>query len=142
MSAQPLVVEKVINAPVSRVWKAITDHSQMQQWYFQMAAFEPKKGFEFSFEGGPKGQTFTHVCKITEVVENKKLQHTWSYKGHDGVSVVTWELTDVGGKTKVTLTHTGLETFGDNPDFARKNFETGWNSIVGTNLPKFIAAQG
>jgi uncharacterized protein YndB with AHSA1/START domain len=136
--AQPLVVEKVINAPINRVWKAITDHSQMQQWYFKMAAFEPKKGFEFAFESGPKGKMFTHVCKITEVIENRRLQHTWSYKGYDGMSVVTWELTDMGGKTKVTLTHAGLETFGDNPDFARKNFEAGWNSIVGTNLPKFL----
>jgi uncharacterized protein YndB with AHSA1/START domain len=32
MNTLPLIVEKVINAPVSRVWKAITDHSQMQQW--------------------------------------------------------------------------------------------------------------
>ena len=142
MNAQPLVVEKIINAPINRVWKAITDHSQMQQWYFKMPAFEAKKGFEFTFEGGSKGQIFTHLCKITEVIENKKLQHTWSYKGNEGMSVVTWELADVGGKTKVTLTHTGLETFGDSPDFARKNFEAGWNSIIGTNLPKFITPQG
>ncbi|MEI9918140.1 MAG: SRPBCC domain-containing protein [Bacteroidota bacterium] len=134
----PVVVEKVINAPVSRVWKAITSHEEMQKWYFKMPAFEPKKGFEFTFLGSSKGQTFTHLCTITEVIENKKLQHTWSFKEYEGMSVVTWELTDMGGKTKVTLTHTGLETFGNEPALAPKNFEAGWTAIVGTNLPKFL----
>jgi uncharacterized protein YndB with AHSA1/START domain len=140
--SQPLIVEKVINAPVDRVWAAITNHSEMSKWYFKMPAFEAKPGFEFTFEGGTKEQMFTHLCKVTEVIKNKKLQHTWSYKGYEGSSTVTWELTDMGGKTKVKLTHTGLETFGDNPNFARKNFEAGWNSIVGTNLPKYVTPEG
>jgi uncharacterized protein YndB with AHSA1/START domain len=137
MSPQPIIVEKVVNAPVSRVWKAITDKSQMKQWYFDIAAFEPKKGFEFQFEGGTKERMFTHLCKILDVVENKKLEHTWSYKGEEGMSVVTWELTDMGEKTKVKLTHTGLETFPQTNDFKRSNFEKGWTSIVETNLPRF-----
>ncbi len=142
MSAQPFTIEKVINAPVARVWKAITDSSQMKEWYFDIPGFEAKKGFEFQFEGGPDGRSYTHLCKITEVVSQKKLQHTWSYKGYEGMSVVTWELTDMGGKTKVKLTHTGLETFPSNPDFARKNFEAGWNSIVGDLLPNYTEKQG
>lgn len=138
MSNQPIIVEKVVNAPVARVWKAITDLRQMKEWYFDMPAFEAKKGFEFTFEGGTKNQKFTHICKIVEVIENKKLVHTWSYKGYEGLSTVTWELTDMDGKTKVTLTHTGLETFPPIEAFARKNFEGGWNSIVGTGLPKYV----
>lgn len=138
MSAQPIIVEKVVNAPVSRVWKAITDKKQMKEWYFDIAAFEPKLGFEFQFEGGNEGRVYVHLCKITEVVENKKLQHTWSYKGYEGISVVTWELTDMGGKTKVKLTHTGLETFPKLADFDRKNFEGGWNEIIGSLLPNFV----
>lgn len=138
MSAQPIVVEKVVNAPVSRVWKAITDKKQMKEWYFDIAAFEPKVGFEFQFEGGNEGRVYIHLCKITEVVENKKLQHTWSFKGYGGASVVTWELTDMGDKTKVRLTHAGVETFPDIPDITKKNFVQGWGEIVGTLLPKFV----
>lgn len=138
MSAQPIIVERVVNAPASRVWKALTDRSQMKEWYFDIASFEAKKGFEFQFEGGPDGRSYTHLCKITEVINEKKLQHTWSYKGYEGMSVVTWELTDMGGKTKVKLTHTGLETFPNIEDFARKNFEAGWHSIVEDLLPKYV----
>jgi uncharacterized protein YndB with AHSA1/START domain len=138
MSSEAIVVEKVVNAPVSRVWKAITDKKQMKEWYFDIASFEPKVGFEFQFEGGNEGQKYVHLCKITEVVENKKLQHTWRFKGYEGASVVTWELTDMGGKTKVKLTHAGVETFSPIPDFAKKNFEAGWSEIVGTLLPKYV----
>jgi hypothetical protein len=57
------------------------------------------------------------------------------------MSVVTWELTDMGKQTKVKLTHTGLETFPNIEDFARKNFEAGWNSIVKDLLPKYTEKQ-
>jgi uncharacterized protein YndB with AHSA1/START domain len=138
MSTQPIIVEKVINAPVDRVWKAITDKSQMKEWYFNIPTFEPKEGFEFQFEGGPDDRRYLHVCKVTEVITNKKLQHTWRYQGHAGDSVVTWELTDMGGKTRVRLTHTGVETFPKIQDFNKSNFEAGWSDIVGTQLPKFV----
>lgn len=138
MSSQPIVVEKVINAPVSRVWKAITDKTQMKEWYFNIAAFEPRVGFEFQFEGGTEERTYVHLCKITEVIVEKKLVHTWAYKGYEGMSVVTWELTDMGSKTKVKLTHAGLDTFPKIDDFKRGNFEEGWNSIVLTGLPGFV----
>jgi hypothetical protein len=37
------------------------------------------------------------------------------------------------------LTHDGLETFPqNNPDFAKKNFATGWTEIVGESLKKFV----
>lgn len=140
MSNQPIIVEKVVNAPASHVWKAITNKLQMREWYFNIPAFEAKKGFEFQFEGGPDDRRYLHLCKITEVIENEKLQHTWRYQGHEGDSVVTWELTDMGNKTKVRLTHTGVETFPKLDDFRKSNFEGGWNQIVGSSLPKYVEA--
>jgi uncharacterized protein YndB with AHSA1/START domain len=34
MNNKDLVIEKTFNAPVEKVWKAITDLDQMKQWYF------------------------------------------------------------------------------------------------------------
>ena len=139
MEKQPFTIERTYNASVEKVWKAITDKDQMKQWYFDLAAFKPEVGFEFKFEGGPPGKTYTHVCKITEVQVNKKLAHSWRYEGYEGNSFVTWELVPEGKKTRVKLTHDGLETFpASNSDFAKKNFATGWNEIVGTSLKKFV----
>ena len=138
MSAQPIVVEKIVNAPVAEVWAAITDKSKMKEWYFDIPSFEAKVGAEFRFEGGPPEKTYVHICKVTEVIVNKKLQHSWRYEGYEGDSLVTWELTDMGSKTKVKLTHTGLDTFPALADFARANFEAGWNDIVNNLLPNFV----
>jgi len=136
-----VVVERVLNHPVEKVWKAITNKTQLKQWYFDLDDFKPEVGFRFSFPGqGHKGAQYTHLCTITEVVPLQKLQYSWQYEGHPGYSVVTFELTEIGNKTKLKLTHQGLETFPqDNADFAWKSFRGGWNEIIGKMLPDFLA---
>lgn len=139
MTNEPFVIEHTYNAPVKKVWNAITDRDQMKQWYFDLKEFKPEVGFEFQFEGGKDGNTYLHLCKVTEVVEGKKLKHSWRYDGFEGNSFVTWELFDEGNKTRVKLTHDGLETFPvNNPDFAKNNFVMGWNQIVGTSLKEYV----
>lgn len=138
MEQQPVIVEKVVNAPVARVWQALTDKTQMVQWYFAVSDFKPEVGFSFEFSGGKAGE-FRHLCRVTEVVPERKLAYTWRYDGYPGDSLVTIELTDEGGATRVKLTHTGLETFPqETGDFARGNFQMGWTQIIGTHLPKFV----
>jgi len=139
MNNNPVIIEKLINAPVKKVWQAITDKDQMKQWYFDLSDFKPEVGFEFRFPGqGHKGEQYIHVCKITEVVPLKKLQYSWRYLDREGYSLVTFELFDEAGKTRVKLTHTGLETFPkDNADFARDSFNAGWTELITVLLPKF-----
>src|SRR5438105_12366882 len=47
-----VVVERTLNAPIAKVWKALTDVDQMRQWYFDLRKFRPEVGFEFEFEIG------------------------------------------------------------------------------------------
>ena len=138
MIAKPLLIERTVNAPVEKVWEAITNKEQMKQWYFDLAEFKPEPGFEFSFVGGTEEQSYVHFCRITEVVPQKKLQHSWRYEGFEGDSFVTWELFPAGDQTRIKLTHEGLESLPPNPDFARKNFEAGWNEIIGKNIVNFL----
>jgi uncharacterized protein YndB with AHSA1/START domain len=139
MKTEPFIIERTFNAPIAKAWKAITDKDEMKQWYFDIKEFKPVVGFEFQFEAvGKDNKRFTHLCKITEVVAGKKLAHTWRYDGYEGNSVVTWELFDEGNKTRVKLTHEGLETFPQTPDFAKQNFVEGWTFIVGKGLAGFL----
>lgn len=139
---QPFVIERVINAPIARVWNAITDKEKMKQWYFDIPAFNSSVGSEFSFIGtDPEGTQWVHLCKVTESIPNKKFCHTWRYEGHEGESKVCWELFEEEDKTRVKLTHSGLETFPPLKAFAKENFEAGWNYIVGTSLPEFLAKE-
>ncbi len=139
MNNEPFVIERTYNAPVNKVWKAITNRDLIQQWYFNIAAFKPEVGFEFTFDGGSKEKTYTHLCKILEVIPNKKLSYSWRYKDYEGNSVVTFELFDEGEKTRLKLTHTGLETFPQvSKDFSKESFTQGWTHIIGTSLKNFV----
>jgi len=134
-----LVVERTYDAPVETVWKAITEKEQMKHWYFDFKEFKPEVGFEFQFSGGPADKQYLHLCRILEVVNLRRLKYSWRYDGYEGNSVVTFELFPEGTKTRLRLTHEGLETFPtDNPDFARANFTEGWTSIIGQSLKEFV----
>jgi uncharacterized protein YndB with AHSA1/START domain len=140
--AEAVVVERTFNAPVARVWKALTDVEEMRRWYFDLEKFKPEVGFEFEFMVEHKGMKYHHLCQITEVISQKKLAYTWRYKGHEGDSLVTFELFADGGKTRLKLTHEGLETFPKTPSFARKNFMEGWTQIIGSSLREFVESAG
>ncbi len=136
---QPFVIERTYNAPAEKVWKAITEKDRMKQWYFHLEEFKPEVGFEFSFAGkGRNGEDYIHLCKITEVIEGKKLTYSWSYKDHPGMSYVTFELFADDDKTTVRLTHDGIETMAENgPDFSLASFTEGWTTIIGKKLKEF-----
>jgi len=140
MKTEPLIIEKTYNSPIAKVWEAITDHSKMKEWYFKMDDFKPEVGFEFTFVGtGSDGVKYVHLCKITEVIPYEKLSHTWTCKDIAGKSTVTWELFDEDGKTRLKLTHTGLETFPqDKPTFGKDSFTKGWTYITGTSLFNYL----
>lgn len=136
---EPIIIEQTFDVSADIIWQAITNKEQMKLWYFDIADFKPEPGFQFSFEGNDGETVFVHLCTIEEVVTNKKLSHTWCYKGYEGQSKVSFELFEEGKQTRLRLTHEGLETFSQsNPSFARKNFEAGWKHIIQTSLPDFI----
>jgi uncharacterized protein YndB with AHSA1/START domain len=136
--ARPLVIERTFNAPIAKVWRAITNKSVMKQWSFDIKEFKPEVGFEFQFYGEKDGVKYFHRCKITEVIPGKKLAYSWRYEGHEGNSLVTFELFAEGGKTRLRLTHEGLESFPRTPAFARANFTEGWTCLIGSQLKEFV----
>lgn len=139
METKPIVKEVTLNAPISKVWKALTDKDEMKHWYFELEEFKPEVGFEFQFYGGSEEKKYLHLCKITEVIPNKKVAYSWKYEGYQGESFVTFELFAEGDKTRLKLTHEGLESFpSDNSDFSKENFVTGWNHIIYKSLKDYL----
>jgi uncharacterized protein YndB with AHSA1/START domain len=136
--AEAVVVERTFNAPVGRVWRALTDVEEMRQWYFDLKEFRPAVGFKFEFVVEHDGMTYHHLCRVTEVIPQKKIAYTWRYKGHPGDSLVMFELAAVGDKTHLKVIHEDLDTFPKLPSFARKNFEAGWKAIIGSELKQFL----
>jgi uncharacterized protein YndB with AHSA1/START domain len=139
MEGKTFYIERVFDAPRKVVWAALTEKELMKQWYFDLKEFKAEVGFVFEFYGGEAGgEQFLHHCEIIEVIPEIKLVHTWLYVGYEGVSYLTFELSDEGESTLLKLTHSGIESFSPIPAFAFHNFEAGWNHIIGTSLKTFL----
>lgn len=134
----PFVIERIFDAPVSLVWKAITDKDCFKNWYFDIPEFRPEVGCEFEFVAGCEKEKFRHLCRVTKVIPEKELSYTWRYEGYEGNSLVTFTLLPEGGHTRLRLTHEGLDTFPALPVFERTNFAKGWTSLIGSCLKQFL----
>lgn len=140
MSGNPVVKEIIIPVDVRTVWEAITSPSKMKEWYFDVNNFKLELGNEFFFFEPGDARKFRHVCEIQAIIPEREFQHTWTFPDYsDGVSVLTWELSDEGGKTRVRLTHEGLENFAEaGSQFARANFDAGWEEIITQILVNYL----
>ncbi|HEY1172439.1 MAG TPA: SRPBCC domain-containing protein [Verrucomicrobiae bacterium] len=139
-NAGTVTISRTFAAPVERVWHALTSLDALRFWLFPLSGFKPEVGFEFEFTcPDGKGNDFLHHCRVTEAVPHKLIAYTWRYAGYEGDSLVTFELKPEGPQTRVTVTHTGLDTFPKLESFARSNFEAGWTDIIGPMLEKYLA---
>ncbi|MFW9931009.1 MAG: dihydrofolate reductase family protein [Candidatus Thorarchaeota archaeon] len=138
--SKSVVIERTYNASVQRVWSALTNNAEIKQWYFDLPEFNAEIGFEFTFLAGKdENNQYRHLCKITDVILNKKLAYSWRYDGYDGNSEVIFELFSEGEKTRVKLTHKGIDSFPkDIADFASENFEEGWTITLGKSLKEYV----
>jgi len=135
-----VVIKQKINAPVDKVWNAITDKAEMKKWYFDIPDFELKQHHEFNFFEPGGERKYHHHGEIVEILPNQKLKHTWSYpEVSKEKTIVKWELEPDGNETVVTLTHKGLENFEHlGNDFTKNSFESGWKSILGESLKNYF----
>lgn len=130
---KPFVMEILYATSVEELWDALTDEARMREWYFpQLKRFKPEIGFNFEFVDD--GSRFQKEWRVTQIVEKRKVAHSWTYKGYSGESEVVFELSAEGDKTRLKLTHFGLASFPQDPHFERSRFEAGWHNILGNNL--------
>lgn len=135
-----VVVKQKVNAPAEKVWAALTDKAQMKEWYFDIPDFELGEHREFNFFEPGGGNNYHHHAEILEIIQNKKLKHTWTYPEFSKEkTIVKWKLEEDGDGTEITLTHKGLENLHHlGKDFEKESFENGWTEIVTKNLKQFV----
>ena len=140
MTSKPIVVDCTYNASIERVWEAIVDEKQMPKWFFPtIERFRPEPGFEAQFTvTTPDGQEFVHLWQVTEVVPSQKIAYRWRYEGIEGDSSVVWELVETTRGTRLTLTHTGHETFPQGKHFSREAGEMGWTYFLRESLKEYL----
>lgn len=142
MAQESIKIDRVFNASVSLLWRALTDNEKLKEWYMDFEGkFKPEVGHVFEFESGPPdGKQWLHRAKVLEVIENKKLVHSWSYPGYSGEAKLTWELFEQGvEETLLKMRFDFIEPFDPTEDeLHRQNFVAGWDELINTNLANYI----
>lgn len=140
MTNNDVFIDITLQAPLQKVWQAISDKEAMQKWYFDLPEFIPAIGYTFSFNGGPSEQEqYRHLCEVTESIPEQELAYSWRYDGYEGVSHIRFQLSAVNEATRLRFSHTGLDSFPKTePNLAAKNFKIGWDAIITTSLKEFV----
>ncbi|MDQ1550653.1 MAG: hypothetical protein QOD50_75 [Actinomycetota bacterium] len=141
-SRDAVVIERSFDAPVELIWEMWTDPEHFKAWYgpdgatVPVATMDVRVGgtrlvsMEMQTPNGPMQMWFTG--EYLEVVENERLVYTESMsdkfgtvlspsdmgmpEGHPTTTEVRVELEDLGGRTKMVMTHAGIP--GDSPGAA------------------------
>ena len=142
-SSQPIIVEQAFNVSKETVWKAITEHKQMVNWFFDnIPEFKAEVGFETQFNVDAGGRDFLHLWKITESIPEQRIVYDWRYREFPGAGTVTFEIFEEGEGSRLRVTNEGLGSFPqDIPEFTRESCEGGWRYFIQGNLKKYLEAK-
>jgi len=136
-------IEKIVelNAPISKVWRALTDHEEFGRWFrvkldrpFEPGAVSTGKMTYPGYEGYP-------WFAVVERIEPERLfSFRWFHDGdksrhHDPdqpATLVEFRLEATPGGTRLTITESGFSTLPESRrlEILRRNTE-GWNIQAG-----------
>jgi uncharacterized protein YndB with AHSA1/START domain len=154
-----VVIERTFDAPADLIWQMWTEPEHFKAWYgpdgatIPVAKMDVRAGgsrlvcMEMDTPGGLMQMWFTGEYR--EVIKNQRLSYTESRSdengnvlppqdtgmpaGHPAMTEVTVELEDLGGRTKMVLTHAGIA--------ADSAGNAGWTMAL-SKLAVHVEAQG
>ena len=105
-----------IDAPIDRVWRALTDPREMDKWLSTTAAADIRPGGAYSygwaFDGTPCGPT-----RILEADPPRRLVHDWVYQA-ESPTRTEWTLEPLSPtRTRVTIEQIGIRTARDHTGY-------------------------
>lgn len=133
-SKDAVIIKRSFDAPVALIWQMWTDPEHFKEWYgpdgasIPVAKIDVRVGgsrlvcMEVQSPDGPMQMWF--AGEYREVVENERLVYTESVsdengnmlmpsdigmpQGHPATTEVSVDFEDVGGRTKLVMTHRGI----------------------------------
>jgi len=125
-----------IQAPVDKVFRALTKPRLLKKWFLTSAKLSPRKGtsYTFTWEGG-----LSHSGKVLRFLRDKQLSLSWPqyWKGKPlGTTRVSFKLRPKNNGTLLDMTHSGYKN--SNPWIEKYGGTcTGWAYYL-TNLKSVL----
>ena len=135
---QPLIKEITVNAPISKVWKAITEKEELAKWFHTSEDYIFEEGKTFHMDALHEGKNYLHTITITKIIPEKKLGLDWFIESDCGITQVLYELEPSGDKTKVKVTHSGFDKYGDAGEKNRTGYSSGWDHVLNVLLKEYV----
>ena len=140
MTEKEITITVDVDASPEVVFKTISDPKELTKWFPDEAALELRVGgkYRVSFLKDSKNRRmkldrdFNNEGKVLEIIQNKKLVHTWQWKAFSGFpeTVVSWELEQINqNKTRLTLAHTGFTGKEEGPASVQEH-KKGWSFFL------------
>jgi uncharacterized protein YndB with AHSA1/START domain len=133
-----LRIRRVLPAPPSRVWRALTDPDALAQWFWPhetygtVAEADPRPGGKYRIDGQKAGIKATG--EYVTVDPPNRLVMTWRWGDEPTETLVTIDLAESAEGTVLTLVH---ERFED--EQSRDEHAQGWSDCL-DRLPARLAA--
>jgi len=130
-----LVLTRIFDAPLDRVWEAWSDRAQMAQWLGprgytgEILKMDTRVGGSYRYVmHAPDGTDHRVQGTYREIVPRARLVYSWIWTDSAGLpsgpdTLVTVEFAAIGDKTRITLEHALFQTASDSD-----NHEKGWSS--------------
>ncbi|MCY7763422.1 SRPBCC domain-containing protein [Bacillus spizizenii] len=126
----------ILEAPIQKVWETVSTSEGIAKW-FMPNDFQLKEGQEFTLQS-PFGPS---PCKVLTVQVPTELSFEWDIDGW----VVTFQLEDLGEKTRFTLIHGGwkepnkvIGKANEKSSIIHDKMDGGWTGIVNERLRKTV----
>ena len=134
--------EIVVDAPIERVWRAVSSPDEISQWFGDVTEFETREGSKALFGWTEFGQSFE--AEIVTVDEPFRFAYRWALEAaksleESHVTHVEFTLERDGEATRLTLVESGFAALPD--DEYQEHFgenSKGWTAEL-EDLRTFLA---
>ena len=127
----PLSVEDAFRLYTEEIatWWPVSTHS-VEKEDAETVVFEPGEGGRI-YERTKSGDEHVWGIVLTWDPPNRIVQSWYPSRGEDTAQEVEIRFEPDGSGTRVELVHTGWETLGDRAAEVYRNYDTGWDYVLG-----------
>ncbi len=137
MTKPQIVVKRVYQHPIEKVWKAISSEEGLASWLMPVEGFKPELNKEFTMKTKAYGKFDGFVkCRILDIKPPNVMKFTWSSNVLPETEVI-FDLREISDReTLFTLSHRGFK--GMSGYLTRLILGAGWWNLLRKKLAKYL----